>query len=206
MPLRFLLPQHNPSHGRIVRATLAKAGVIERKLNRRLVLQAGAAAAGGLLIGAVLPRLRGRAATGPIHSMLTRWLRIAPDDFVTMMIPRAEMGQAITTSLPMLIAKELEIDWRKVQFDFAPANSAYVNPISHMQATSGSTSIRAFYSPLRQVGAAARIMLCQAAAAKWGVPVSECSAANGRISHSSGQSENYGALADAPLNCRYRSM
>jgi hypothetical protein len=64
-------------------------------------------------------------------------------------------------------------------------------------AAGGSTSIRAFYSPLRQVGAAARAMLCRAAAAKWGVPVSECRAANGRISHSSGQSENYGALADA---------
>jgi isoquinoline 1-oxidoreductase beta subunit len=58
-------------------------------------------------------------------------------------------------------------------------------------------SIRAFYNPLRQVGAAARVMVCQAAAAKWGVPVSECTAANGRIIHSSGQSENYGALTDA---------
>jgi hypothetical protein len=128
---------------------------------------------------------------------MTSWLRIAPDDSVTMMIPSAEMGQGITTSLPMLIAEELELDWRKVQFEFAPANPAYANPIFRMHATGGSTSIRAFYNPLRQVGAAARVMLCQAAAAKWGMPVSECSAANGRISHSSGQSENYGALADA---------
>jgi isoquinoline 1-oxidoreductase beta subunit len=114
-----------------------------------------------------------------------------------MMIPSAEMGQGITTSLPMLIAEELEIDWREVQFEFAPVNPAYANPIFHAQATGGSTSIRAFYSPLRQVGAVARTLLCQAAAAKWGVPISECRAANGRISHSSGQSENYGALADA---------
>ena len=176
---------------------MTNARVIEQKLSRRRVLQVGAAAAGGLLIGAVLPRLRGRAATGAIRPMLTPWLRIAPDDSVTMMIPSAEMGQGIITSLPMLIAEELEIDWRKVQFEFAPANPAYANPIFHMQATGGSTSIRAFYNPLRQVGAAARVMLCQAAAVKWGVPVSECTAASGRISHSSGQSENYGALADA---------
>jgi isoquinoline 1-oxidoreductase beta subunit len=172
---------------------LTNARVIARKLSRRLVLQIGAAAAGGLLIGTVLPRLRDRTA----HPMLTPWLRIAPDASVTMMIPSAEMGQGITTSLPMLIAEELEIDWREVQFEFAPVNPAYANPIFHVQATGGSTSIRAFYSPLRQVGAVARALLCQAAAAKWGVPISECSAANGRISHSSGQSENYGALADA---------
>ena len=141
---------------------MTNARVIARKLSRRLVLQIGAAAAGGLLIGTVLPRLRDRTA----HPMLTPWLRIAPDDSVTMMIPSAEMGQGITTSLPMLIAEELEIDWRKVQFEFAPANPAYANPIFHMQATGGSTSIRAFYSPLRQVGAAARAMLCRAAAAK----------------------------------------
>jgi hypothetical protein len=66
--------------------------VIERKVSRRLVLQVGAAAAGGLLIGTVLPRLRGRAAIGAIHPILTPWLRIAPDDSVTMMIPSAEMG------------------------------------------------------------------------------------------------------------------
>jgi isoquinoline 1-oxidoreductase beta subunit len=167
-----------------------------QKLSRRHILQVGAAAAGGLLVSIVLPLPRGRAATGATQPMLTAWLRIAPDDSVTMMIPSAEMGQGITTSLPMLIAEELEIDWRKVQFESAPANPAYANPIFHMQATGGSTSIRAFYTPLRQVGAAARVMLCQAAAARWGVPLSGCSAANGRISHPSGKSESYGALAD----------
>jgi isoquinoline 1-oxidoreductase beta subunit len=171
--------------------------VTEQKLSRRRVLQVGAAAGGGLLVSIVLPLPRGRAATGTVQPMLTAWLRIAPDDSATMMIPSAEMGQGITTSLPMLIAEELEVDWRKVQFEFAPANPAYTNPIFHMQATGGSTSIRAFYNPLRQVGAAARDMLCQAAAAKWGVPFSECSAANGRITHPSGESESYGALADA---------
>src|SRR6516225_9117363 len=149
------------------------------------------------MVSTVLPLLRGRAATGTPQPTITPWLHIASDDSVTVMIPSAEMGQGITTSLPMLIAEELEVDWRKIKFEAAPADPAYANPIFHMQATGGSTSIRAFYTPLRQVGAAARIMLCQAGAAKWDVPPSECSAANGRISHSGGKSESYGALADA---------
>src|SRR6516225_8310839 len=149
------------------------------------------------MVSTVLPLLRGRAATGTPQPTITPWLHIASDDSVTVMIPSAEMGQGITTSLPMLIAEELEVDWRKVRFEAAPADPAYANPIFHMQATGGSTSIRAFYTPLREVGAAARMMLCQAAAEKWGVPLSECNAANGRISHPSGKSESYGALADA---------
>jgi isoquinoline 1-oxidoreductase beta subunit len=136
-------------------------------LTRRHILEIGAAAAGGLMIGVVLPPVRGRAANGPARPMLTAWVRIAPDDTVTMMIPSAEMGQGITTSLPMLVAEELEVDWRKVATEFAPADPAYANPIFKMQATGGSTSIRAFFVPLRQAGAAAREMLRQAAAAKW---------------------------------------
>jgi len=118
----------------------------EQKLSRRRVLQAGAAAAGGLVVSIVLPLPRARAATGVPQPMLTAWLRVAPDDTVTVMIPSAEMGQGITTSLPMLIAEELEVDWRKIKFEAAPADPAYANPIFHMQATGGSTSIRAFYT------------------------------------------------------------
>jgi len=165
-------------------------------LSRRHVLEIGAAAAGGLMIGVILPPMRGRAANGGA-SMLTAWVRIAPDDTVTIMIPSAEMGQGITTSLPMLVAEELEVDWRNIGVEFAPANPAYANPIVKMQVTGGSTSIRAFFVPLRQAGAAAREMLRQAAAAKWGVRPAECNAVNGRIVHASGKSEGYGALADA---------
>jgi isoquinoline 1-oxidoreductase subunit beta len=78
------------------------------------------------------------------------------------------MGQGITTSLPMLIAEELEIDWREAQFEFAPVNPAYANPIFHMQATGGSTSIRAFYGPLRQVGAVARALAVPGGGSKVG--------------------------------------
>jgi len=172
-------------------------GTLQSRLSRRHVLEIGAAAAGGFMIGVVLPPVRGRAANGPARPMLTAWVRIARDDTVTMMIPSAEMGQGIATSLSMLVAEELEVDWRKVGIEFAPADPAYANPIFKMQATGGSTSIMAFFVPLRQAGAAAREMLRQAAAAKWGVPVSECNAVNGRIVHAGGKSESYGVLADA---------
>ena len=102
--------------------------ITEQKLSRRGVLQVGAAAAGGLLVSTVLPLPRGRAAAGSPHQLLTAWLRLAPDDSVTVMIPSAEMGQGITTSLPMLIAEELEVDWNKIRFEAAPADPAYANP------------------------------------------------------------------------------
>jgi isoquinoline 1-oxidoreductase subunit beta len=107
------------------------------------------------------------------------------------------MGQGVATSEPMLIAEELEVDWRQIRVEFAPVAPAYVNPIFHTQGTGGSTSTKAFFVPLREAGAAAREMLRQAAAAKWRVPVSECKAIDGRITHRSGKSASYGALADA---------
>src|SRR6202035_5589313 len=84
-----------------------------------------------------------------------------------------------------------------IRVEFAPVSPAYVNPIFHMQGTGGSTSTRAFFIPLRQAGAAAREMLRQAAAAKWRVPVAQCKAIDGRITHTGGKTESYGALADA---------
>ena len=168
-----------------------------RELSRRQLLKAGAAAAGGLIISIALPPLRGRAATGGIQPTLTAFLRIAPDGSVTVILPSSEMGQGVATSEPMLIAEELEVDWRKVNVQFAPANPAYINPMFHMQGTGGSTSTRAFFIPLRQAGAAAREMLRQAAATKWGVSLAECKAVDGRIRHGSGKSASYGALTDA---------
>ncbi len=176
---------------------MAANPMLERELSRRQLLKAGAATAGGLVISIALPPLRGRAATGGIQPTLTAFLRIAPDGSLTVILPSSEMGQGVATSEPMLIAEELEGDWRKVNVQFAPANPAYINPMFHMQGTGGSTSTRAFFIPLRQAGAAAREMLRQAAATKWGVPHSECKAVDGRISHGSGKSASYGALADA---------
>jgi len=166
-------------------------------LNRRQFLQASAVGVGGLLISFALPSLRGFAANAEAGHGLTAWLRIAPDGKVTLMVPSTEMGQGVATSLPMLIAEELEVDWSDVRIEFPAANPAYTNPMFGSQGTGGSTSIRAFFLPLRQVGAAAREMLREAAASRWGVAISECKAAEGRISHASGKSAGYGELVDA---------
>jgi isoquinoline 1-oxidoreductase beta subunit len=168
-----------------------------RSLNRRQFLQASAVGVSGLFISFALPSLRGIAASAEGGYGLTAWMRIAPDGKVTLMIPSTEMGQGVATSLSMLIAEELEVDWSDVRIEFPPANPAYTNPMFGVQGTGGSTSIRAFFLPLRQVGAVAREMLREAAATKWGVPIGECQAADGRVSHASGKNAGYGELVDA---------
>ena len=168
---------------------------------RRRVLQVGVAATGGLLIGFHVP-LGGRfveaAADMEEELDVAAWLHIAPDDTVTIQVAHSEMGQGVYTSLPMLIAEELEADWTKVRPTMAPAAPVYRNRIYKRQVTGGSTSVRASYDYLRQIGAAAREMLKQAAAAAWGVPVRELIANNGFISHeATGRRSSYGKLAEA---------
>src|SRR5262245_3577219 len=137
-------------------------------LSRRHFLFAGAAAGGGMLIG-----------WAPIAKAETNnFSRLAPGAFiridrqnrVTIVSPMIEMGQGTFTALPMLIAEALDIDVESVAVDHAPANDKlYGNSVlNNEQITGGSTSIRAFYLPLRKVGAAARTMLIAAAAERWG--------------------------------------
>jgi isoquinoline 1-oxidoreductase beta subunit len=102
---------------------------------------------------------------------------------VLIMVDRSEMGQGVATSLPMLVAEELEADWSKVRIEFAPVDKAYTNPMFGMQGTGGSTSVRAAWMPLRKAGATAREMLISAAAATWGVDRSTCRAAHGAVTH-----------------------
>ena len=170
--------------------------VLDRRVTRRHFIQTGAAGS-ALLVGFTVPlRGRGMTATGP--SMLSAWLRIAPDNTITIIVPSPEMGQGVSTSLPMLIAEELEADWPSIHIEFAPVDAAYANPLFHTQIAVGSASIRGFFMPLRKAGACAREMLRQAAANRWGVPISECKAANGCIIHESGNKQSFGALvADA---------
>ena len=111
------------------------------------------------------------------------------------MVDRSEMGQGVATSLPMLLAEELEADWSKVRIEFAPADKAYTNPLFGMQGTGGSTSVRAAWMPLRKAGAAAREMLISAAALTWGVDRSTCRAAKGAVIHGPTQHRlTYGGL------------
>src|SRR5881296_1508719 len=146
------------------------------QVTRREFLQTASVVGAGLVIGFYLPPGRGRvtAATGPFAP--NAWLRIGTDDSVLVMVDRSEMGQGVATSLPMLLAEELEADWSKIKIEFAPADKAYTNPMFGMQGTGGSTSVRAAFTPLRKAGAAARELLVAAAAQTWNVDKSECRA------------------------------
>src|SRR2546427_6426567 len=125
-------------------------------VTRREFLETAGAAGAGLVVSFHLP-------LGPRFRPTTAdpfapnaWIRINPDDSVLIVVDRSEMGQGVTTSLPMLLAEELEADWSKIKIEFAPADKAYINPMFGMQGTGGSTSVRAAYTPLRKAGAAAR--------------------------------------------------
>src|SRR5689334_7090838 len=124
------------------------------------------------------------------------WLRINPDESVLVMVDRSEMGQGVTTSLPMLLAEELEADWSKIKIESAPADKAYINPMFGMQGTGGSTSIRAAYTPLRKAGAAAREMLVAAACQTWAVDRVDCRTERGAVIHTGSKRRlTYGQLA-----------
>lgn len=167
-------------------------------LPRREFLKKGAAGSGALVIGFYLPgKFEALAAKPPAETTaLNAWVRIAPDNTVTLIIDKSEMGTGVTTSLPMLLAEELDFDWKKVKFEFAPAAPEYFNPIFGLQGTGGSTSVRASWGPLTKAGAAAREMLVATAAKRWSVEPSACHVDNGAVIHTaSGKRLTYGALA-----------
>ncbi|MEP7243631.1 MAG: xanthine dehydrogenase family protein molybdopterin-binding subunit [Gammaproteobacteria bacterium] len=122
------------------------------------------------------------------------FIAIAEDGTVTVVVHRSEMGQGVRTGMPVIVADELEADWARVRVTQAPADEAkYGN-----QDTDGSRSTRHFFDPMRRCAASARTMLEQAAAASWGVPVSEVAAVNHEVIHKkSGRKAGYGALAKA---------
>jgi len=166
------------------------------QINRREFLEAAGVAGAGLVIGFHLPATgRGRAAAAAPFAP-NAWLRIGADESVLVVVDRSEMGQGVTTSLPMLLAEELEADWSKIRIESAPADKAYINPMFGMQGTGGSTSVRAAFTPLRKAGAAAREMLVGAAAGTWGVDKSTCRAEQGAVIHTpSNRRLTYGTLA-----------
>ncbi|MFZ1964636.1 MAG: xanthine dehydrogenase family protein molybdopterin-binding subunit [Roseiarcus sp.] len=166
--------------------------------SRRGFLTVGAAAGGGLLLQAVLPRLAGVAmaetsadAAGEA-APLNAFIRIAPDGVVTIMSKNPEIGQGIKTMLPMVIAEELNVEWKNVRIEQAPLDADKFD----QQFAGGSMATTLNYDPLRRVGAAGRQMLVAAAAQSWNVPPSECSAEAGVVTHiKSGRSLGYGELA-----------
>ena len=171
------------------------------KMNRRSFLASSA----GLVIGMSLP-IAARAQSGAALAFEgdgaegsfapNAFVRVAPDDTVTVMIKHIEFGQGPYTGLSTLVAEELDADWSQMRAEAAPANDAlYKNLAFGMQGTGGSTAIANSYMQMRKAGAAARAMLVAAAAEEWGVPASEITVSQGVISHGD-KSSGFGALAE----------
>jgi isoquinoline 1-oxidoreductase beta subunit len=172
------------------------------EVSRRGVLTGGLA--GGFLLAFHLPV---RAVNEPVQPPDVTEGKFAPNAFIridtagktTLVMPQVEMGQGVYTSIPMILAEELDVDFSQVALQHAPPNDKlYGNPTFGLQVTGNSNSIRAFWMPLRNAGASARAMLVQAAAQQWQVEPASCTTSNGEVTHPpSGRKLSYGALAAA---------
>ena len=166
-----------------------------QKIGRRGFLKAGAATAGGLMLGFSLPESsKLKAQNAASDAKLNAFVHVGSDDSVTLFIHKSEMGQGVVTSLSQLMAEELECDWNKIRTQFAGVDRAY----GPLQGTFGSMSIRTTWEPLRKAGASAREMLIQAAAQKWGVEAAQCRAENNQVVNTSSNARiSFGSLAEA---------
>ncbi len=170
------------------------------KVNRRQFLKTSAAASGGLIIGFhFMAGNKVASAQEPPKPNIApnAFLRIARDGSVTVQVKHLEFGQGVMTSLPMLVAEELDCDWTKVHAEFAPASPAYAHTMFGMQMTGGSSSVVNSWEQMRMVGAAARTMLVSAAASQWKVAPDKCRVENGVVIGPANQRANFGDLADA---------
>ncbi len=125
---------------------------------------------------------------------IATWLQIDEKGLVHLWIPASEMGQGSLPSLAQILADEMEADYERIRALTAPKGDAYKNPMFGMQATGGSTSVRAWWNPLREIGANVRMMMIDAGAQKMGVRPSDCRAYNHRVVHSSGKSVDYAEI------------
>ena len=162
---------------------------VKTEMDRRSFIKATLIAGGALLIEAALP-MRSRAeerfgleAAPAAEFQPNAFIKIAPSGKVTIVVGQAEMGQGVLTSLPQIVADELEVDWADVGFEHGPAGQAFANPMLGSQITGGSSSVKAFFGPLRNSAAAVREMLVAAAAQQWNVLPDTCKAVNGTVVH-----------------------
>ena len=165
-------------------------------LSRRNFLINSAVAGSGLVLSLSLPFGQGKAG-GTDSFAPNAFIRIGTDGEIVLIMPYVEMGQGTYTSIPMLIAEELEVSLKQVRLEHAPPNEKlYANPLLGVQATGNSNAIRGAWKPLREAGATARVMLISAAAKRWGVDAGSCHAEAGEVVHApSGRRVKYGELA-----------
>jgi isoquinoline 1-oxidoreductase beta subunit len=169
-------------------------------IGRRDFLKTGTLMGGGLILGFYFP-LRGSLsrASNPTGAsfMPNAFIRIGTDEIVTIIVNKSEMGQGVYTSLPMLVAEELEVDWSKIRIEPAPVDPAYNHTQWDIQGTGGSTSVWSEWERLRKAGATARAMLVKAAADIWKVNPASCRAEKGFVIHNPTQRRiSYGRLVE----------
>ena len=171
-------------------------------MSRRMFLWSTAVAGGGFLLASAVrspaATLVGAAGVSP-HAgelPLTPWVRITPDNVVTVIVSQTEIGQGISTTLPAILARELGANWDAVRLETAPYAPAYRNPERQWMFTGNSESVQAFHDLMRQMGAAAREMVTSAAASRWGVSPDSCRTEKGFVLHdASGKRLSFGAVA-----------
>jgi isoquinoline 1-oxidoreductase subunit beta len=167
-------------------------------VSRRTFIRASAAAGGGLVLSLTLPVTGDKSEAANAEAFAPNaFIRIEGDGHVILTMPYVEMGQGTYTSIPMLIAEELEVDLKQVRLEHAPANEKlYANPLLGVQATGNSNAIRGGWQPLRHAGAIARTMLVAAAAKRWNVDPAFCRAQSGEVLHlPTERRSTYGELA-----------
>ncbi|RYC67104.1 xanthine dehydrogenase family protein molybdopterin-binding subunit [Spirosoma sordidisoli] len=165
--------------------------------NRRSFLKASLLSGGGMMLS--VSWLANAKAADKLQALnlpqqwtqLNGYIQITPDNQIKLICPNPEFGQNVMTSLPMMIAEELDADWKNVVVEMGPHDNAKLGP----QFSGGSNSVRMYWKPLREAGAAARQMLCEAAAQTWNVPVGEVTTKAGVLLHASGKSAKYGEMA-----------
>ncbi len=171
----------------------------DASVSRRSFLQIGALAGGGLVAGFYLPavtRLTPLFAAEQKVLQPNVFVRVTPDDWITVTIGHTEMGQGVSTIIPMMVAEELDADWSRVRWEQAPTAPAFAHPMLHSQLTGGSLTTMAQFMPQRQAGAALRAVLIAAAAKRWSVAAASLKTDSGRVIDAVGKrSATYGELA-----------
>src|SRR5215813_1466440 len=203
MPLRYLCPHSRSDQASfpaisVRRATMRLKSENSTGFSRRGFLRVSAAAAGGLLASLYFDlravAQEGQAPPAKIYPP-DAFIHIKPDNKIVIQVNRLEFGQGVHTSLPMILADELDADWQQVIAELAPAADVYKDPLYGMQMVGGSGSIAHSFQQYRELGAKTRAMLVAAAAEQWNVPADQCRTANGVVYGPGNQSARFAELA-----------